>query len=50
MCDFFTRIAVHIGDELGIPVVINAPALIKMMREFGMDGAIDLENASVCCG
>lgn len=50
VCDFFTRIGVHIGDELGIPVIINMPALISYFKESNLDGTIDLENASVCCG
>ena len=50
MCDFFTRVAAHIGDELGIPVVINAPVMLKLMNEYGMGGFIDFETAQVCCG
>lgn len=51
VCDFFTRVGVEIGDELGIPSVINTPGLFNFMDEFAFSGVVNYEkDASVCCG
>jgi len=51
VCDFMTRVAVDIADDLGIPAIINCPGLMSFMNElFGASGIIDYDKASVCCG
>ena len=41
VCDFFTRVGVYIGDDLGIPVVINIPGLMGFLDQFGFSGIVN---------
>lgn len=50
VCDFFTRVGVHIADELKIPCVINIPGLMSFWDTCGLSGVFYYKNASSCCG
>jgi predicted glycosyltransferase len=41
VCDFFSRVGITAADKMGIPSVINAPALVEFMMNWGFAGAPD---------
>lgn len=50
VCDFFTRVGIHIADELGIPSVVNVPGLMSFWDTCGVSGIFYYKNAKSCCG
>lgn len=50
VCDFFTRVGVHIADDLKIPCVVNVPGLISFRDNCGVSGIFYYKNARNCCG
>ena len=43
VCDFWTKEALPIADELGIPSVVNLPGMLQMLREHGWFGTFDVD-------
>lgn len=50
ICDFMSQVGVHAAVEMGIPVVINCPGPIALLKDIIFIKTPDLKNARTCCG
>ena len=49
--DFVSRAGTLAADDLGIPCLINCPALVDFLDQYNAGGMINLKkNSSNCCG